>query len=137
MIVRKIINFFLKLFRRKKPSYNKDIQGSHDCALRALHMVCPDISIESMQHSFNICCNNWPYAGITNKEFNISISNLKIKDRFQYYDNDNIILKHLLRNKEHIFIALIYGHYTVIYKGKATEYSSPYEEIYCYWQLIE
>ncbi len=142
IMFKKIINYFSKFFRKKPLSYEKiseEIQGSHDCALRALHIVCPETSIESMKNSFNLCCENWPYAGVTNKEFNISINHLKVKDKFQYYDDDNITLKHLLKKKDAIFIALIYGHFTVVYKGSIIDDYTNYDsnqEVYCYWQLL-
>ncbi len=142
MTFKKIIDWVFRVFRKPKPNYEKalkEIQGPHDCALRALHIACPDISVESMRESFGLCCGDWPYKGVTNKEFNISINHLKAKDRFQYNDDDNITLKNLLRNKKSIFIALIYGHFTVVYNGRIidgyTHYDSD-QKVYCYWHLV-
>ena len=133
---------FGRLFNRTPVSYRKipkEIGGPHDCALRALHLVCPDVPIEEMKNSFNFCCDNWPYGGVSNKELNISISNLGLKDGFQYCDDDGLTLMDLVKMKRNIYIALIYGHYTVVYKGKIIDYFTGYdlsEEIFCCWRLV-
>ncbi len=142
MFFKKIIDWFFRTFRISKPSYEKipkEIQGSHDCALQALHVVCPEISVKSMRNSFNLCCDHWPHQGVTNKEFNISINHLEVRNRFQYCDDDSIVLNHLLQKKNAIFIALIYGHFTVIHKGRIIDDYTNYDsnqKVYCYWHLI-
>ncbi len=49
------------------------LQGPHDGALRALYCVLPDTPVEDMIASFNNCCQRWPYAGVSNKEFNVAL----------------------------------------------------------------
>ncbi len=114
--------FFVKILNLLERNPTKDIkipmeiQGSHDCGLRALHIVLPSISIEKMKDAFTNCCEWWPYKGISNKEFNISLSYLKIKNKFDYVAPQSTSLSDLMYCKKDIFIALIHGHYTVVKK---------------------
>ena len=129
-------------FSSKKPSKHKDveipfeIQGVHDCGLRALYMVLPHLSILKMKKAFGSCCEWWPYRGISNKEFNITLSHLKVRDQFDYIScDDNTNIGDLINHKENTFIALIWGHYIVINKGICLERLPEDTKIYCYWVL--
>ena len=136
-------SFFKKIFRDIQLKFfnsseiPKDFMGIHDCGLRALYLVLPDLSVEEMKLAFNRCCEWWPHKGVTNKEFNIALSHLKIKDRFSYHGNNSLRLKDLKKQKNDTFIALIYGHYTVIKKGVSLESYYNNEKIFCHWKLLK
>ena len=141
-MLKKLFSWIVSLFKKKSPEYPqmpKNIQGKHDCALRALYIMLPDTPIEGMINAFTNCCEWWPYRGVSNKEFNIALASLKIKDRFEYADPEAITLGHLLKRKKDIFIALVYGHYTVVSRGvvldKHADYYGAKQKVYCYWRL--
>lgn len=140
-MLKKLFSWIVSLFKKKLPEYPpvpKTIQGKHDCALRALYVTLPDISVENMRDKFMNCCEWWPYRGVSNKEFNIALDSLKIKDKFEYATSESTELSHLLKRKKDSFIALVYGHYTVVSKGiildKYAGYSAK-QKVYCYWRL--
>lgn len=140
-MIKKLFSWIVGFFVRRPPEYlepPKEIQGTHDCALRALYITLPNIPIENMISAFNSCCDWWPYRGISNKEFNIALAFLEIKDRFDYVAAEPVTLDYLLKQKGDTFIALIYGHYTVASKGYVLDsYSSGFrkQQVYCYWRL--
>lgn len=126
-----------KLF--KSINIPSEIQGLHDCGLRALHIVLPNLSIKGMKEAFSGCCQQWPYKGISNKEFNITLACLKIKDKFDYVAPEKSNLSDIMSYKKDVFIVLIYGHYIVIKNGICVEdiynYKSNKTKVYCYWRL--
>ena len=133
-----IVRIFLKR-QDRKISYPKEIQGFHDCGPRALYTVLPNIPIKEMVNAFTNCCDRWPYGGISNKEFNITLSHLRIKNKFQYFAPESLTLNKLIEQNKDIFIALVFGHYVVVQKGNCIEkhYSlNPHKtKVYCYWKL--
>lgn len=140
---RKLCSWIVGLFKQKLPGYPQiptKIQGEHDCALRSLYVTLPNTSVESMIRAFTNCCEWWPYRGVSNKEFNIVLASLKIKDKFEYAAPESTTLGQLLKRKKDTFIALVYGHYTVVSKGivldkYADYYDSSKQKVYCYWRL--
>ena len=139
-MIKKLVSWMSRFFKKESPSYPqipKKIQGPHDCALRALYITLPDTPVESMINSFTNCCEWWPYQGVTNKEFNIALASLKIKNRFQYVASESTTLNHLSKRKKDTFIALIYGHYTVVSKGVLLDnyVGSATQKVYSYWKL--
>ncbi len=128
----------LNLLKKKNDNISEiptEIRGPHDCGLRALHTVLPEISVKKMIDGFTHCCEWWPYKGISNKEFNITLSYLKIKDRFEYTSNKVLKIGDLKDHKNDTFIVLIYGHYTVVRNGKSLEFYSKQTKIFCCWRL--
>ena len=55
--------------------------GGHDCALVALVRVVPSLDTDKVAKAFQDCCAKWPYAGVTNSEFNVCLRRLDIFDR--------------------------------------------------------
>ncbi len=143
-MVRKLFSWLKGIFQRSPPTcpvIPDELNGLHDCALRALHIVLPEIPPKAIVDAFGNCCEWWPYKGVTNKEFNIVLSYLKIGDYFEYSAPDVATLDHLLQRDNDIFIALIYGHYTVVHKGHVLEENTirikmSQCKVYCYWCLI-
>lgn len=139
----KLFSWITSLFKQKLPIYPqipKEIQGENDCALRALYITLPSVPIEDMISKFTNCCEWWPYRGVSNKEFNITLASLKIKNRFEYAAPESIMLDQLLKRKRDTFIVLVYGHYTVVSKGivldkYARYYDNAEQKVYCYWRL--
>lgn len=96
---RKLFSWTVGVFKKEFsecPQMPKKLQGEHDCALRALYMTLPSVSVESLIDAFTNCCEWWPYRGVSNKEFNIVLASLKIKDKFEYAATESITLGHLL-----------------------------------------
>ena len=97
----------------------------------------PDLEQEQVVDAFKKCCNLYPYEGVTNKEFNIALRYLEIFDKFEYNDSDGLVVKNFLNRKKQIFILLIYGHFTVVAKGKVLDAMriSENSKVYCSWKL--
>lgn len=138
--IKKLISWTVGLFKKKPLPYSQipqELQGPHDCALRALYVSLPKVSVKEMVAAFDYCCEWWPHKGVDNKEFNIALDYLKIKDKFNYVADESTTLGCLLGRKKEIFIALIYGHYTVINNGFILDYfNHPATcKVYCYWKL--
>lgn len=139
-MLKKLIYWVVELFKKKPPHYPripKEIRGQHDCALRALHVTLPDLSVAEMITAFNDCCGWWPHEGVYNKEFNIVLAYLKVKDKFHYVASESITLGHLLNRKKDTFIVLMHGHYTVVSKGFVLDdvNCQMKDEVCCYWLL--
>lgn len=132
----RILGFRYHRARHKIPGI---LSGPHDCALVALAQVLPDLDKEKIKVAFSNCCDLWPYAGVTNKEFNITLRYLGILERFEYDDRDGLIIKNFRHRKGDIFIVLIYGHFQVLdNKNKAGCYYPANEKstVYCSWRLL-
>lgn len=114
---------------------------NNSCALTALSRVMPNLSYDEISDAFYNCCENWPAAGVTNKEFNIILRYLKIINRFKYSDsNDLTIGRFYKRNVKHT-IVLIHGHFTVlhqrnIYDSYGYSHLSNNTKVYASWSLI-
>lgn len=115
------------------------LSHNHTCAPIALHIMLPTIPESKLLDAFYHCCEEWPNAGVTNKEFNIVIKYLDIHNL--KYIGRGTTIHHLLKQKKEKFIALIYGHYLVISYGKIIDsYNSSFNKntkVYCYWVLIQ
>ena len=148
------MNFFSKILRWIKfrllgyaktkidsPQYYRDIfSGPHDCSLVALMVVMPDLQINKVKSAFMLCCKRWPYAGVNNKDFNVSLRHLGIFDNFEYDDSENQTVRTCLQKKKRPTILLIDGHFFVIRGGKIyDEYFSNYitgnTKVYFSWEL--
>ena len=116
--------------------------GEHNCALVALAEVMPDISSDAIIQGFSDCCDKWPYAGVTNKEFNITLRHLGRYNQFEYDDSANMVLGDFLANskRKDIFILLLYGHFAVIKHGKVIDTifykRARGDKVYCSWHLL-
>ena len=114
-------------------------EGRHDCALEALYSVVAEISEDDIIEAFTFCTENWPYAGVTNKEFNIVIKYLKLK--VEYDDSEGQTIKSLTRKKTGSHIALLHGHYIATENGQiigrdANIYNNPDGKVYCSWRFL-
>ena len=54
------------------------------------------------------------------------LASLNIKDRFEYTAPDSTALGQLLKRKKDTFIALVYGHYTMVSKGMVLDKHADY-----------
>ena len=125
--------FLARIFGRK----NKYIAGSHTCAPNALLAVMPKLGENEVDSAFVFCCEDYPYGGVTNSEFSAVLGYLKIKEKFEYNDKDGKFLKDFLRDKESIYILLVWGHFTVIKNGKVHDFikQKPSKRVFCSWRL--
>ena len=114
-------------------------RGRHDCALVALYAAVPGISEDAVIDAFTFCTENWPYAGVTNKEFNIAVRYLKLK--VEYDDSDGQTVNNLTQKRAGRCVALLHGHYIATRNGKiigrdANIYSDPETKVYCSWRFL-
>lgn len=144
----KLLHSFSHLIRSRKiktvpqsdalsPSRIKVSPGIHNCAPNALAKVMPSLSSDGIIKGFFECCDKWPYGGVTNKEFNITLRHLGIFNQFEYDDNKKIKVLNFLSRKD-TFIILLYGHFTVIKAGKVDDNHTVryHDQVYCSWKLI-
>lgn len=112
--------------------------GPHDCALVALHRVVPWIREEEVLNAFNFCSEEWPYGGVTNKEFMIALSHLNINHDYDCLPSQT--LGSLLVQRPRRCVALVHGHFVAIAKGKIVgkDANGPWNSsshVYCHWSL--
>ena len=63
----------LARFPRTRPKA-APLSGPHDCALHALSEVAPEVDIDKMREAFLFCAKEWPYGGVTNREFHVALN---------------------------------------------------------------
>lgn len=109
--------------------------GNHDCAPASLYWVAPWLPEDRIVEAFQVCADNWPFAGVTNKEFAIALAYLRVEVR---YFPDTETLGALVERKPSRCVALLHGHFIAIVDGKivgrdARLASRPNTKVYCYW----
>ena len=114
-------------------------KGRHDCALVALYAAVPEISEDDIIAAFTFCTEDWPHAGVTNKEFNIAVKYLKLK--VEYDDSDGQTINSLTQKKTGRCVALLHGHYIATKSGAiigrdANIYNDPDSTVYCSWRFL-
>ena len=109
--------------------------GEHDCALVSLYWAAPWFPEDQISEAFEVCAGNWPYGGVTNKEFAIALAYLRAK---VHYSPDPGTLEALLDKKPSRCVALLHGHFIAIVNGKIVGPDArlnwrPSTKVYCYW----
>ena len=109
--------------------------GDHDCAPVSLYWAAPWIPESRIVEAFLFCAENWPYGGVTNKEFQIVLKYLGAGS--DYFD-DSGTLGTLLAGKPSRCVALLHGHFIAIINGKIVGRDARRAwdlgtEVYCYW----
>lgn len=109
--------------------------GEHDCALVSLYWAAPWFSEDQIFEAFEVCAENWPYGGVTNKEFAIALAYLRAK---VHYSPAPGTLGALLDKKLGRCVALLHGHFIAIVNGKIVGSDArlawkPSTKVYCYW----
>lgn len=110
-------------------------KGPHDCALSSLYWAVPWIAENKICDAFTFCTENWPYAGVTNKEFAIALSYLNQEAR---YSDKTCTLGALLHRKPSRCVVLLHGHYIAIVKGNIVGQDAYLKShinatVYCHW----
>jgi len=110
-------------------------KGKHDCALQSLYWTVPRLSERQIEDAFLFCTKDWPYGGVTNKEFQIVLKFLAVQTR---YHSDRETLESVLRKKPIRCIALLPYHYIAIIDGQIVgndAYLSQHGDttVYCHW----
>ena len=109
--------------------------GDHDCALASLYWAAPWIPENRIVEAFGFCTENWPYGGVTNKEFQIALKFLKAES---HYSTDLETLGALLGSRPARCVALLPGHFIAIVNGQIVgrdthlRWSSS-TTVYCHW----
>ena len=110
-------------------------RGEHDCALASLYWAAPWIPEDQIVEAFGFCTENWPYGGITNKEFQIALKYLNAPN---YYSTDLRTLGALLGSRPTNCVALLPRHFIAIVNGEiigrdAQLRWSSNTTVYCHW----
>ena len=110
--------------------------GLHDCALVALYWAVPSVLEDQIVNAFGICTDAWPYGGVTNKEFTISLNYLKVP--YDYFNSPSDTIGSLLDKKQKRCVALIHGHFVAIVDGTivgddAFRGRNTSAKVYCFW----
>ena len=109
--------------------------GDHDCAPASLYWAAPWIPESRITEAFLFCAENWPYGGVTNKEFQIALEYLGTGSD---YSADSKTLGELLAEKPGRCVALLHGHFIAIINGKIVGRDARHAwdltvEVYCHW----
>ena len=107
----------------------------HDCALASIYWAAPWIPEVHIVEAFEFCTENWPYGGVTNKEFAIALKYLNAEAC--YYANTETLGALLNRNPVRC-VALLHGHFIAIVNGKPVGRDAhltwdPKSTVYCHW----
>ncbi len=107
----------------------------HDCALASLYWAAPWIPEARIIEAFQLCAENWPYGGVTNREFAIALKYLNVES---LYSTDASTLGALRNRRQGRFVALLHGHFMAIINGKivgkdALRAWDTRSTVYCYW----
>ena len=109
--------------------------GDHDCALASLYWAAPWIPESQIVDAFGFCTENWPYGGVTNKEFQIALKYLKAESHYSTYPET---LGALLGSRPSKCVALLPGHFIAIVNGQIVGRDAHIRwpsstTVYCHW----
>ena len=95
----------------------------------------PGFSESRISEAFGFCADNWPYGGVTNKEFAIALKYLEADSR---YCDKKETLGGLLKRRPARCVALLHGHFIAILNGKPVGRdrhlaNRPNATVYCHW----
>ena len=107
----------------------------HDCGPSSLYWAAPQIPERRIVEAFGFCTESWPYAGVTNKEFAITLKYLKLDTS---YCGESETLGALLARKPDRCVALLPHHFIAILGGRivgadVTMTWSPSTTVFCRW----
>ena len=108
-------------------------RGRHDCAPASLYRVVPWIREDRIIEAFQYCTDAWPYAGVTNKEFQIAVKYLEVD---AHYSGEEETVGSLLDRRPARCIALVPYHYIGIISGKILGRDTGMSRsttVYCHW----
>lgn len=115
--------------------------GPHDCGPKSLLLIAPELDPEKVWRAFSLSSENWPYGGVTNREFSIAIRLLAGEGDFSReneYRSEDESLADLLSRKPARCVALLNGHFIAVLDGGIVGWGWPiksYEEteVVCSW----
>lgn len=113
--------------------------GKHDCSIRSLLLVMPELNGQEVKNAFVHCSQWYPYGAVTNKEFNMALRFLGIFDKFEYDEPQDKDVRDFIEGRESTHIILVYGHYTVASGGRIVDFFPILNDrkVYCSWSLKE
>ena len=113
--------------------------GMHGCGPNALVGVCPKLKHEDVTYAFKHSSRLWPYGGVSNREFNIALRVLKIRDSFRYKEEKRAMIKDFIARNNETFILLLDNHFTIVKKGVIEDTCNMQKErrVYHSWKFIE
>ena len=96
-----------------------EFRGRHDCAPRSLLRAVPELDPGQVLNAFTLCSEKWPYGGVSNKEFEITVKFLGLEHE---YCGDEETLEDVLDRKPGRCVALLWGHFIAIRDGEVAGY---------------
>ena len=133
-----------KLKKKIIASFN----GKHDCSVRSLLLVMPELDYEEVRNAFRNCCQWYPYGAVTNNEFNMALRTLGIFNKFEYVilddedSSDDKTAWDFIEDKDNTYIILFYGHFTVVNDGRIEDFfpvdltnAMSEKKVHRYWRL--
>jgi len=129
------------LTRKPETEKDKPFSGKHDCGPRSLLKVAPELDPEEVREAFVLSSENWPYGGVTNREFAISMRflsmNGKLSRKYEYRSETESLADLLNRNPARC-VALLKRHFIAILDGEVVGRElllKPHEktEVVCSW----
>ncbi len=141
-----IICFAVLFFRKRQRPFaipdpkSHNFHGPHDCGIRALITVMPDLDHDEIKKTFTNCTDQWPYKGISDKEFNIGLRHLGVYEKLVFGQDKNSVGA-LHNDAKSTYIALIGGHFTVVSNGKIVDQNiksglDASTKVYSSWKLV-
>ena len=112
-------------------------EGPHDCALTSLYWAAPSLPEKKIKEAFLHCSENWPYGGITNKEFAIALKHLGV---IHGYSHRVETLGDVVQRRHARCVVLLHGHYAALLNGRLAGKDAIFtwpssSVVYCYWIL--
>lgn len=129
------LGMYLRIKKKAKEEVNQ-FSGPHDCSIHALLEIKPQLDVQKVRQAFLVCAKNWPYGGVTNREFHMALQFLEVNNT---YHEEDTTLPELLSRKKGKCVALVDFHFIATDQGKvigrdASRFSLEFPtHIYCYW----
>ena len=112
--------------------------GPHDCSVRSLLLVMPELDYEEVRKNFLNCTDKYPYGSVTTRDFNIVLRVMKIFDKFEHGKANGKTIWDFADDRENTYILLLEGHFTIVSDGKVVDFF-PINlldgKVHSYWKL--
>lgn len=114
--------------------------GKHDCSIRSLLLVMPELDYEKVRDFFLKWTDKHPYGGVTTRDFNLVLRIMKIFDKFEHgKPNGEKTIWDFIEDEENTYILLLENHFTVVSDGRIVDFLSinPLndEKVFSSWKL--
>lgn len=124
--------------KKQKKKIMTSFNGPHDCSVRSLLLVMPELDYEEVRKNFLNCTDKYPYGSVTTRDFNIVLRVMKIFDKFEHGKANGKTIWDFADDKENTYILLLEGHFTVVSDGKIVDFFPIHlldGKVHSYWKL--